>query len=63
MAESFQALLIEQNDNEAGESKVGHRFTTMEMADLDVGDVVIRCGIEPLCGAILERAAAKIETL
>ena len=28
-----------------------------------VGDVVIRCGIEPLCGAILERAAAKIETL
>lgn len=28
-----------------------------------VGDVVTRCGIEPLCGAILERAAAKIETL
>ena len=28
-----------------------------------VGDVVPRCGIEPLCGAILERAAAKIETL
>jgi len=25
--------------------------------------VVTRCGIEPLCGAILERAAAKIETL
>jgi hypothetical protein len=24
---------------------------------------VTRCGIEPLCGAILERAAAKIETL
>ena len=28
-----------------------------------VGDVVTRCGIEPLCGAILERTAAKIETL
>lgn len=28
-----------------------------------VGDVVGRCGIEPLCGAIMERAAAKIETM
>jgi len=25
--------------------------------------VVTRCGIEPRCGAILERAAAKVETL
>jgi len=28
-----------------------------------VGVVVPRWGSEPLCGAILERAAAKIETL
>ena len=28
-----------------------------------VGDVVGRCGIEPLCGAIMELAAAKIETM
>ncbi|MFV0371028.1 MAG: alcohol dehydrogenase catalytic domain-containing protein, partial [Azonexus sp.] len=37
MAENFQALLIEEN-----EGKVGHRFTTMGMADLDAGEVVIR---------------------
>lgn len=28
-----------------------------------VGDVVTRCGIEPLCGAILELASAKMEKL
>ena len=28
-----------------------------------VGDVVVRCGIEPLCGAILELASAKMEKL
>lgn len=37
MADGFQALLIEEN-----EGKVGHRFATMSLADLDAGEVVIR---------------------
>lgn len=37
MADSFQALLIEEN-----EGKVGHRFATLSLADLDAGEVVIR---------------------
>ena len=28
-----------------------------------VGDVVTRCGIEPLCGAVMELASAKMEKL